>query len=186
MPPRRKRAATPAPRSLGAAGWLTSCPVHAETDHLRTDRQRRGPRGHVGRITPAGAFDQHLGLLVGPGLPHVDGHRMAQLPARRAELGTAAADGVLVAPENAGPADVAHEGVDAVGGRRPVVQVTGAHVHVQYQVRRAAGQRLAVVRGRWIDQGAVLGHEARQHPARSATQRLAQHAGALAACPGSR
>src|SRR6516165_9467985 len=71
------------------------------------------------------------------------------------------------------PADRLHEGVDVACGFGAEVDVVGMLVHIERQDRRAARERVAMVRRPLVDELAVARRPRQQHPAGAAAERLA-------------
>src|SRR5205809_6285919 len=71
------------------------------------------------------------------------------------------------------PANRVHERIDVGRGLRAVIDVVGVLVHVERENRRAAGERVAMVRGPLIHTLGVARRPRKLYPARIAAGRLA-------------
>jgi hypothetical protein len=71
------------------------------------------------------------------------------------------------------PADHLHKAIDVARGLGAEIHVIGVLVHIECQDRRAAGHHVAMVGRPLIDQLAIAWRPGKQHPSRTAAERLA-------------
>src|SRR6266700_1211022 len=71
------------------------------------------------------------------------------------------------------PANRVHERIDIGRGFRAIIDMIGVLVHIERENRRAAGERVAMVRGPLVHQLAVARRPRQQNPPGAAGERLA-------------